>query len=195
MVKKVELKSEALTRGVLQKACNNFTKSTVKHLCFSLFLIKLQTWWCAALSRKKTPAQVEHNFFSFFFFCLVEHVRTDAWVKWTKKIAFANSIHRKTLVMASFLVQLQTCGLTDFPRGNPSQMLFCENCVEFYRTSFLQNNAARLLLISCNIFNVSLTLSVKNQFSHSMGTSYWYYISIISALILVLILGIILVLL
>ena len=31
-------------------------------------------------------------------------------------------------MMASFLVQLQTCGLTVFPKGTPSQMLLYENC-------------------------------------------------------------------
>ena len=36
---------------------------------------------------------------------------------------------------------------------------------KFYRTSVLQNNAARQLLISCDIFNVLLALSVINQFS------------------------------
>ena len=32
-VKKIELKLEALTGGVLQSAFNNFIKFTVKHLC------------------------------------------------------------------------------------------------------------------------------------------------------------------
>ena len=39
---------------------------------------------------------------------------------------------------------------------------------KFYRTSILQNNDARLPLISCDIFNVILTLPVINQFSHSV---------------------------
>ena len=37
---------------------------------------------------------------------------------------------------------------------------------KFYRTSILQNNAVRLLLISSDNFNVLLALSVINQFSH-----------------------------
>ena len=37
---------------------------------------------------------------------------------------------------------------------------------EFYRTLF-HRTVARLLLISCNDFKVSLALSVINQFSHS----------------------------
>ena len=38
---------------------------------------------------------------------------------------------------------------------------------KFHRTSVLQNNAAWLLPISYDIFNVLLALSVINQFSHS----------------------------
>ena len=179
------MKLEELTRAVLQKAFNNFAKFLLKHLCWSLFLIKLQVSWCATLSRRKTLTQVfSCKFYKIFkktYF--VEYVRTDAWVKRTKKIVFTKSIYRKTSVMASFLVQLQTCGLGVFPKRASSQVLLynCEvwkglklcllwsfKIVKFYRTSFLQNSAARLLLISCDIFNVSLDLSVINQFSHSM---------------------------
>ena len=45
---------------------------------------------------------------------------------------------------------------------------FSMKIVKFYRTSFLQNNAARQLLISRDIFNLLLALSVINKFSHSM---------------------------
>ena len=48
--------------------------------------------------------------------CFIEHARTDVWVKWTKKIVFTKSIHRETPVITSFIVQLQTCGLTVFPK-------------------------------------------------------------------------------
>ena len=44
---------------------------------------------------------------------------------------------------------------------------FSMKIVKFYRTSFLQNNAARLLLIFCKIVNVSLALPLINQFSHT----------------------------
>ena len=54
--------------------------------------------------------------------------------------------------------------------------------VKFYRTSILQSNAAPLLLISRDIFNISLALSVINQFS----LAWRYNISIISALTVVL---------
>ena len=71
-------------------------------------------------SRKKTLAQLFSCRFSEIFkkTYFVEHTRTDAWVKWTKKIVFTKSIHRGTPVMASFLVQLQTCGLTVFQKSD-----------------------------------------------------------------------------
>ena len=88
-----------------------------------------------------------------------------------KKIVFTKSIFRKTAVKASVLVQLKTCRLTAFPKGTPSQMLFLT--VKFNRRSFLQNTAVRLLLISWNIFNVSLALSAINQFSHTGCLGLW----------------------
>ena len=42
--------------------------------------------------------------------------------------------------------------------------------VKFYRISFLRNTAAQLLLISCNIFNEPIALSVINQFIHSYNS-------------------------
>ena len=73
---------------------------------------------CNFFKKKKTLAQVFSCKFAEIFknTYFVEHVRTDAWVKWTKKIVFTKSIHRKTPVVASFLVQLKTCGLTVFPK-------------------------------------------------------------------------------
>ena len=147
------MKLEALTGGVLQSAFNNFAKFTVKHLCQSLFLIKLQTWWCATLSAKKTLAQVFSTKFSKIFkkTYFVEHVRTDAWVKWTKKIVFTKSIYRKTPVMTA---AADICPCSFFQKGIHHRC-FSMKIWKFYRI-FLQNNAARLLLISCDIFHVSL---------------------------------------
>ena len=92
---------------------------------------------------------------------------SEQMLEWKEpnKIVFTKAMHRKAPVMASFLGQLQTGGLTVFPKRTPG--CFSMKTAEFYRTSFLQNTAARLLLISCNDFNVSLALSVINQFSHS----------------------------
>ena len=68
----------------------------------------------------------------------VEHVRTNAWVLWTKNIAFTKSIYRKTPAMASFLVQLQTCGLTVFQNGPITDAFLWElgsiREHQFYRT-------------------------------------------------------------
>ena len=141
----------------MQSAFNNFAKFTVKHLCWSLFLIMLQAWWCATLSRKKNLAQVfsckfAENFKKTYF---VEDVRTDAWVKWTKKIVFTKSIYRKTPVTASFLVQLQACGLTAFPKWTSSQMLFYENCEVLQNIIFTEQCCATASDF-LYIFNVSI---------------------------------------
>ena len=61
--------------------------------------------------KKKIPGQVFSCNFSKIFkkSYFVEHGGIDAWVKWTKKIVFTKSIHKKTPVTASFLAQVQTC--------------------------------------------------------------------------------------
>ena len=115
--------------------------------------------------KKKTLAQVFCCKFSEIFkkTYFVEHARNGCLSEMNKKTVFTKYIHRETPVMVSFLVQLQTCGLTVFPKR-----YFSMKIGTFHRTSILQNNAARLLLISCDNFNVLLALSVINQFSHSM---------------------------
>ena len=79
------MKSGELTGGDLQSAFNTFVKFTVKHLWWSLFLIKLQVGWCATLSRKITLAQVFSCKFSKIFkkTYFVEHVRKI--LEWNKK--------------------------------------------------------------------------------------------------------------
>ena len=66
---------------------------------------------------KQTQAQVFFCKFSKIFkkTYFVKYARMNTWVKWTKKI-FTKSIQRETPIMASFLVHLQTCGLTVFPK-------------------------------------------------------------------------------
>ena len=51
----------------------------------------------------------------------------------------------------------------------------------FYRTSILQNNAARLLLISCDIFNVLLAL-----YHISIGISIILFLLLLLLLLLLL---------
>ena len=166
------MKLQALTGRVLQSAFNNFAKFTVKHLYLSIFLIKLQAWWCATLSTKK----VKENSVNFPKFlrrptlCRTCLERIFEWYE-PKKIVFTKSIYRKTPVMAFFLVQLQICGLKSFLKGSSSQMLFYENCEILQNIIFTQH---RLLLVSFDIFNVSLLFYQ------------WYISSFISVLILVL---------
>ena len=68
--------------------------------------------------------------------------------------------------MASFLVQLQTCGLTVFQKGLYHRR-FSIKILSFKEHIFTEQSA-RLLLIFCGIFDLSLALSVINQFSQSM---------------------------
>ena len=121
--------------------CNFIIKKKLRDSCFPIS--------CSKFLRRTTLQNMSE--------CLSEMSQ--------KKIVFTKAIHRKSPIMASFLGQRQTGGLTVFPKRTPR----CSSMkiAEFYRTSFLQNFAARLFLISCNDFNVSLALSVINQFSHS----------------------------
>ena len=59
-----------------------------------------------------------------------------------KKIVFTKSIHRKTPVKTSFLVQLETCGLTVFPKMTSPQMLFFENCEVLLKVIFTEQCCA-----------------------------------------------------
>ena len=118
------MKLEALTGGIIQSAFNNFAKFTVEHLCWSLFLIKLQVWWCATFWRKKNSGT------------RVFLAWTDAWVKWTKTIVFTKSIYWETPVMASFLVQLQTRGLTVFPKRDSITYAFPWKLTRFTEHQF-----------------------------------------------------------
>ena len=110
---------------------------------FSKVLVK--AWWCATLSRKKTLVQVfsckSSEIFKKTYFA--GHARMDAWVKWTKKIVITKFIYRKTPVMASFFVQLQTYRLTVSPKGTLSQMLFYENW------SFTKHHFYKTMLCDC----------------------------------------------
>ena len=149
------MKSEALTEGVLQSAFNNFAQFTVNHLCWSLFLINLQAWWCTIFSRKRTLAQVFSFTFSEIFkkTYFLEHARTDAWVKWTKKIVFTKSIHRKTPVMTSFLAQLQTYGLTNYPKRDSITDAFL-----WKLGSFTEHQFYRTMLRDCFWFPVTFSM-------------------------------------
>ena len=96
----------------------------------------------------------------------VEHACSNTWVKWTKNIVFTKSIRRKIVeVLFSAVADMWTY---NFSKKWLRHWYFSMKTGKFYRTSILQTNAGRLLLISCDIFSVLLTLSMINQFSHSM---------------------------
>ena len=136
------MKLEALTGGVLQSALNNFAKFLVKHLCWSLFLIKLNIFCRTCLNG-----------------CLCEMNQKNC----IRKIYSQESTGDGVLFSAVadvWTYKLSKMGL--------HRRCFSLKIGKFYRTSVLQNNASRLLLIFCDIFNVLLVLSVINQFSHSM---------------------------
>ena len=186
------MKLQALTGRVLQSAFNNFAKFTVKHLYLSIFLIKLQAWWCATLSRKK----VKENSVSFPKFlrrlalCRTCLERIFEWYE-PKKIVFTKSIYRKTPVMAFFLVQLQICGLKSFLKGSSSQMLFYENCEILQNIIFTQQCCAAASGFLWHFQRITPVLSVINQFIHisiNIGIIlvYWYYNTINISIILVL---------
>ena len=154
------MKSEAFTEGVLQSAFNNFAQFTVNHLCWSLFLINLQAWWCTIFSRKRTLAQV----FSFTF--------SEIFKKTLSEMNQKNCIHKIYLqgntgdgVLFSAIPDMWAYS---FSKTGLHQRCFSMKIGKFYTTSVLQNNAERLFLISCDNFNVLHALSLINQFSHNM---------------------------
>ena len=155
------MKVEAFTGGVLQSAFNNFAKFIVKHLYWSLFLIKLQACWCATLSRKKTLAQVISCKFSETFkkTYFAEHVRTDAWVKWTKKIYLQENTGDGVLYSA----------VAEMWAYSFSKIDFITDAFLWKLWSFIEHQFYRTMLRDCfwfpDIFNISLALSVTNQFS------------------------------
>ena len=143
VIKKVALKSEALIGGVLQGAFNHEEQ-----------------------------------------FCKI-HGKTSALKSLFNKgagLMVCNFIKKEKLWHRCFPVSCRTCPNKCLSEMNPkksksySQKLFSgrlhRRCFsikikKFYRISFSQNTAAQLLLISCNNFNESLALSVKNQFRRS----------------------------
>ena len=114
-----------------QDALNNIAKFTVKHLCWSLFLTKLQAWWCTALSKRNSGQAFSCKFSEIFkktYF--VEHFRTDAWMKWTKKNCIYKIYSQEGTVKDV---------LTTFSKEIPSQMLLFENCKVLQKVIFTEN--------------------------------------------------------
>ena len=83
-----------------------------------------------------------------------------------EKYIHTNIFTRKTPVMVSFLVWLQPWGLTTLLKSDSLLDVFVK-FAKFYRISFLQKTAGRLVPISSNISDISLTLLAINQLSHN----------------------------
>ena len=159
-VQKVELKLEALTGGVLKSAFNNFARFTVKHMCWSLFLIKLQAWLCATFQEKKLW---NRGFVSLVSFCKFSQIFNKTYFvkqcpngclsEMNQKNVFTKSIHRKTAVMASFLMQLQTYGLTVFPKSDSITDAFL-----WKSGSFTEHQFYRTMLRGCFWFPVTFSM-------------------------------------
>ena len=115
----------------------------------------------------------------------VEHALTDARVKWTKKLVFTKSIHRKTPVRASVFVQLQTCGLTIFLKrdsitdiflwklGSFTEHQFSRIMLRDYVITWRYNFSIRSVIILVLYYHASIILVLI------LVLNYYYYISII----------------
>ena len=123
--------------------------------------------------KEKAPAQLFSCklFETFKKTDFVEHVRTNAWVKWTKKIVFSKATHRKAAVMASFLGQLQTGWLTVFPK----RTLWC---FSMKIAEFREHYFYRTLLRDCLWFPVTISMyhllyhwSISSAIASCLGLS------------------------
>ena len=121
----------------------------------------------------------------------VEHVRTDAWVKWTKNIVFTKSIHREIPVMESFLVQLIICGLIVFSKSDSITDAFLWKFEVLQNIIFTEQCCATAAdfqwcfqRITCFISDKVIAWRYMIFISVSILALY-YYISIILVLILV----------
>ena len=91
----------------------------------------------------------------------VEHARADAWVKWTKKCI--HKIYSQENIGDGVLFRVVSdMWAYIFSKKELHHKCFSMKIGKFYGTSILQNNAARLFLISCDICNVLLALSVQS---------------------------------
>ena len=95
----------------------------------------------------------------------VEHVWTDTWVRWTKKKKkFIHKIcSRKNTGDGVLFSAIAAMLGSSFSKKWLHLGSFSMKIGKFYRTSILQNNAVRLLLISCDIFNVLFTCFISDK--------------------------------
>ena len=162
----------------------------MKNLRWSLFLIDLQAWWCPTLSRKKLWQRCFPVRLLFKKTYFVEHVRTDAWVIWTKKkIAFTIYLQENTSggVVFSAVADMWTYS---FPKWTLSQMFFYENYEISQNINFREQSCATASAFLWNFRCITCFISdksVKSQHGDIILVSYYHVsISINSSIILVL---------
>ena len=112
--------------------------------------------------QKETPAKAFSCKFSKFF------SKNDIFCR-THPSRCLNEMNQKKICLIysrskGFLVQLQTCGLTAFPKEAPSQTLFYENC------EVLQSHFYRPLMRDCFWFPV--TFSIYHLFYQQQISSF-----------------------
>ena len=100
--------------------------------------------------KKKTVGQVFSCKFSKIVkkTYFVEHARTDAWVKWAKKNGIHKIYSQENTVLFSAVSDMRAYS---FSKMELHHRYISMKIGKFYRMSILQNNAARLLLISCDV--------------------------------------------
>ena len=81
-----------------------------------------------------------------------------------QKNVFTKSINSKIVIFSA----VADMWAYSFSKKGLHHRFFSMKIGKFNRASILQNDSARLLLISGDIFNVLLALSVINQFSQNM---------------------------
>ena len=115
------LKSSYPRCTVEKDALKNFTNFTGKHLCWSLFLIKLQGWGPSALLKRNTNAVVfQWNLWNFSEHLLLRTIANDCccifmyvYLQYMKKIQLTQCVIRTLLNIHDrfffFRKQLTTC--------------------------------------------------------------------------------------
>ena len=81
-----------------------------------------------------------------------------------QKTVFTKSINSKIVIFSA----VADMWAYSFSKKGLHHRFFSMKIGKFNRTSILQNDSARLLLISGDIFSVLLALSVINQFTQNM---------------------------
>ena len=147
--------------------------------CCTVYLSFVNTRASTDLSRYKEKIKTCHDCiaYSFLFedcFCFLVSPCFPKHIKFGQNFVHKNTDDGVFFSVVTYMWAYGFLGL--------HHRCFSMKIVNFHRTLILQNNAARLLLISCSIFDVWLALSVKI----SSVIAWRYNIGIMSVLILVL---------